>query len=241
MVELLNLLACIPKDEYGLDPQGRDTLASTGVLWAECDKMVTLASDGLVSLAVQKAEEYHSLLKDAISELEDWDPEEDDSESDTDSLFSSKQKPMLDHATADTAIDSPPADVATSSIAELRKRSLNTLRTIRVLYPAIGKRRLSIFPNITSTTSPDSLPPAITVKTLDFTISSTQTFTEAADEIAGALYEGDEAEVYRRLTSVLKEAEICASRVRRDWKGNDDEFSEWVVKWLARLKEVAAN
>ena len=241
MVELLNLIACIPKDEHGIDPQGRDILASTGVLWAECDKMVTLASDGLVSFAVHKAEEYHSLLKDAIAELEDWDPGEDDSESDTDSILSSKQKPMPSVTSGATTIDASLGELTVSSMTELRRRSLNTLRTIRVIYPALQKRRISTFPNITSATRPESLPLTIDIESLDSTIASTQAFTEAADEIAGALYEGDEAEVSRRLTSLHEEAELCASIVKRNWGGNEDEFSRWVVKWLARLKEVAAG
>ena len=89
-MELLSLLSSIPQNEHGVEKSlGRDTLASTGVLWAECDKMVALGSAGVAKVAAERVEEYYGLLKDAITELEEWDPDET-SESDTDSLPSNK-------------------------------------------------------------------------------------------------------------------------------------------------------
>jgi len=238
MTELLNLIASTPRNEHGIDPQSRDTLASTGVLWAECDKLVTLASHGLVSLATQRVEEYHSLLKDAIEELEDWDPDEEDSESEPDSAFPTKQM-QAPIATPDAPSIAPSLQaLSIVPIAELRKRSLSILRTIRVLFPALQKRRVSTFPNVTSTTNSKSLPASTLVQGLDSIISSTQAFSEIADEVAGALYEGDQVQVSGRLKSLREEAEACASRAKVDWKGVEDEFSRWLEKWVIRLKEL---
>lgn len=237
MTELDNLIDSIPQDERGLEPQSRDTLASTGVLWAECDKLVTLASDGIVSLALQKVEHYHSLLKDAIEELDQWDPEEKD-ESDTDSLSSHKQttKAMLTSTEMDpaTRLES----LTMTDIEGLKKRSLSTLRTIRLLYPALKKRRISTFPNINSTTPLDLLPQSADIASLDSLMLSAQFFSEAADEIAGALYESDDVQVLRRLKELIDRAEKCATSSSKNWKGENDEFSAWLSKWLARLKEL---
>lgn len=236
MMELLSLIASIPSDERGIEMStGRNTLASTGVLWAECDKMVEIASNGLVSLAVQRTEDYHGLLKDAIEELEEWDPDED-TDSDTDSLSSNKQKPAST-PTADN-LASTLEDLSISPVAILRKRTLVTLRTVRVIYPALKKRRISTFPNITNSSILESLPTSTQIDALDSLIDQAKGFTEAADEIAGALYEGDEEQVERRLKALRESAEDCAMRVKRGWKGEEDEFTGWAEKWTTRLEDV---
>lgn len=236
MMELLSLIASIPSDEHGIETStGRNTLASTGVLWAECDKMVELASKGLISLASQRTEDYHGLLKDAIQELEEWDPNED-TDSDTDSASSNKQKP-----TSTPTADNPASELGElyiSSIGTLRKRILLTLRTVRVIYPALKKRRISTFPNITSASTLKSLPMSTHIDTLDSLIDQAKGFTDAADEIAGALYEGDVEQVERRLRALRESAEGCAKGVKKGWKGEEDEFTGWAQKWTARLEEV---
>ena len=56
---LLNLVTSIPQDEHGIENVRHDVLASTGVLCAECDEIVQLASTGLIDLAKQKVDEWH--------------------------------------------------------------------------------------------------------------------------------------------------------------------------------------
>ena len=236
MMELLSLIASIPSDEHGIETStGRNTLASTGVLWAECDKMVDLASKGLVYLAAQRIEDYHGLLKDAIQELEEWDPDED-TDSDTDSLSSTKQK----HASTPTAdsLASAIEELDISSMATLRQHTLLTLRTVRVIYPALKKRRISTFLNITSASTLESLPASTQIDALDSLIDQAKGFTDAADEIAGALYEGDVEQVKRRLRALRESAEGCAIGVKKGWKGEEDEFTGWTEKWAVRLEEV---
>lgn len=241
MAELRNLITSIPQDERGIEPQSRDTLASTGVLWAECDEMVTLATDGIVLLAAQKVEEYHGLLKDAIEELEQWDPAEEEEVSDTDSLSSYKQKTNT-NSSRDSADPAALFEaLSVTDIAGLQKRSRSTLRTVRLLYPALKKRRISCFPNITGTTSLEHLPRREHIDRLDSIMMSTHDFTEAADEIAGALYEGDEVQVTERLDGLVRGAKQCAVRATDNWQGEEDEFTGWVGKWLARLTEVSVE
>lgn len=237
MTELVNLIDSIPQDERGLEPQNRDTLASTGVLWAECDKLVTLASDGVVSLALQKAEDYHSLLKDAIEELAQWDPEDED-ESDTDSLSSYKQTTKTVSSSTDTDPATGFAALTITNMVDLKKRSLSTLRTIRLLYPAFKKRRIATFPNIISTTPLDLLPQSRDIASLDLLMLSTQHFSEAADEIAGALYESDEERVLKGLKELIASAEKCAKNSIQNWKGEVDEFSAWLNKWQASAQVI---
>ena len=238
MMELLGLLCSIPQNEHGIEKtMGRDTLASTGVLWEECDKMVALGSGGVTRIAVQRVEEYHGLLKDAIVELEQWDPDDDDSDSDTDSLTSNKGNASSARP-FDASLERSLQDLSLSSIAALRTRSLATLRIIRVLYPSLVKRRILTFPNIDSTTTAESLPSAPQIRSLDGLIDHTRHFTEETDEVAGALYAGDEEEVDDRLTKLENISKICVKGLRLGWGGNEDEFTPWAEKWMARLEDV---
>lgn len=237
LMELLSLLASIPQDEHRIKKTlGRDTLASTGVLWAECDKMVALGHGGLTKLAAERIEEYHGLLKDAIAELEEWDPDEE-SESDMDSLTSNMGSPSSARpvgASLETSLQGLPL----SPIATLRNRSLATLRIIRVLYPALVKRRILTFSNINSTTTVDCLPVSSHIRSLDALVDTAKIFTEETDEVAGALYAGNEEEVENRLGVLVQKSKTCVEEVRIGWGGNEDEFTAWAEKWVTRLEEV---
>ncbi len=236
-MELTSLLASIPRDEHGIDEtRGRDTLASTGVLWAECDKMRALGLGGLTKIAAERVEEYHGLLKDAIAELEHWDPDED-SESDTDSLTSNKEN-TSSAPPVKASLEQSVKDFPLSPLTALRNRTLAILRIIRVLYPAIVKRRVLTFPNITSSTTAESLPSLSHIRIFDELIDHTKHFTEETDEIAGALYAGDEEDVENRFTVLAGMAKVCLGEIRLGWGGNEDEFTSWVEKWMARLVEV---
>ena len=236
-MELLGLLASIPQDEDGIEKtRGRDTLASTGVLWAECDKLVALSLGGLTRLAAERVEEYHGLLKDAIAELEQWDPDED-SDSDTDSLTSNRGK-ISSARPVDDPLEQSLQSLSLSPIAALRKRTLATLRIIRVLYPALIKRRVLTFPNVNSTTTAENLPLSSQIRNLDDLVEHTKQFTEETDEVAGALYAGDEEEVDDRLRGLVEMSKICVQEVRLSWSGHVDEFTDWGEKWTARVEEV---
>lgn len=238
IMELLSLLNSIPQDERGIEKTtGRDTLASTGVLWAECDKMVALGSEGLTKLAAERVEEYHSLLKDAIAELEEWDPDQD-SESDTDSLASSKGPTSSATRPENPSLEQSLQGLSISPITALRKRTLATLRIIRMLYPALIKRRVLTFLNIDHTSSADGLPTSSQILKMDQLVDYTKQFTEEADEVAGALYAGDEEEVRDRLAKLAGMSKKCVEGVRIGWSGKEDEFTAWAEKWMARLEEV---
>lgn len=237
MMELLCLLGSTPQNKHGIEKMaGRDTLASTGVLWAECDKMVALGSVGLTKLAAERAEEYHGLLKDAIAELDEWDPDED-SGSDTDSLISNKGNTSSARP-FDAPLEKSLQDLSLSPMADVRKRTLAILRTIRVLYPALIKRRILTFPNIDSTTTAESLPTSSRILSMDTLINHTKQFTEETDEVAGALYAGDEEEVEDRLRKLVEMSKTSVEEVRVGWDGKEDEFTAWAEKWMARLEGI---
>lgn len=101
---------------------------------------------------------------------------------------------------------------------------------------AINKRRIPFFPNISSASSALPTPPQC--KILDALMSSLQSFPEQADEIAGALYEGDEQEVLKRLAEMKEMARRVPEGVRRDWNAQEDGFSEWFGRWVSKVEDL---
>ncbi len=236
--ELLNLLASIPQDEHGIEIVRRDVLASTGVLWAECQKMVDLGVNGLVGLDRQKVEENHGLLKDAIEEIEEWDPDEAELDSDTGSV--SEIEDTLEPATtSDDDVLSRSLENPKMGMDACHKHILTHLRLIRVLYPALQKRRITTFPNISSASTPKTMPTVDQIEELDMLVTCTRQWTDCADEVAGLLYDRNEVLVEVKLNRLRDHAGSCVKEFRRGWNDMEDEFTGWSEKWLARLKEVS--
>lgn len=236
------LLETIPiEDAEAGEKEGRNTLANTGVLWEVCDDLISLAKDGMVQLATQKAESYHALLKDAIAELEEWNPDEDDdndtfedndlSQSDGEQPEDTASPPI---ASLNAMTLTPPA--TPTPIRRLQTETLSTLRLIRLLYPALKKRRIQTFPPIMSSSTPSTLPSNAQAAVLDALLNHLQHFSEAADALAGLLYGHDENGVGRDLEALKRMAISCVEKSRLDWSGAEDEFSIWSEKWKERLE-----
>lgn len=221
-----------------VEKEGRNTLANTGIIWEVCDAMMSQANKGVVQLAMEKAESYHALLKDAIAELEEWDPEEADddpfhslgsSESDVEEEPESPSTVSLNALTL-----TPPS--TPSPIRKLRSEVLATLHLIRLLYPALNKRRIQTFSPINSTTKSSDLPNAQSVRRFDAILDKLQNFSDSADALAGLLYERDSDDVEVELETFKCAGVDCVEWMKLDWKGNEDEFSAWADKWRKRLE-----
>lgn len=240
--EMRLLLESIPTEDADAgEKEGRSTLANAGVLWEVCDALVSLANDGMVQLAAQKAESYHALLKDAIAELEKWDPDEEDdddvfedsvsSESDAEQSEEAASPPT---ATLNAMTLTPPA--TPTPIRRLQTETLSTLRLIRLLYPALTKRRIRTFPPMSSSITPPTLPSNAQVAAFDALLNRLQDFSEAADALAGSLYGHDEDGVERDLEALKCMAISCVEEARQNWSGTEDEFSTWGEKWKERME-----
>ncbi|MCJ1354837.1 MAG: hypothetical protein MMC33_004827 [Icmadophila ericetorum] len=248
MREMLSLLDEIPVDERGVEKtRGRDALASTGVVWEACDAMLRLASTGIVTAVVERVKEYHNLLKDAIEELKEWDGDEGD-EDFLDGSSSERSSTRASKAPA-KSVDSMAADMDHLSVSGtsgppsrdievMKDNVVQALSLIQLLYPALIKRRIQRFPNISSQTKDEDMPSADQMKNLDQLIGCCQGFTNSADDLAAALYECDEVEVKNGLDTVKEDARKCVELVKANWRGEDDEFSTWIGKWLVKLEEL---
>lgn len=259
MREMASLMASIPVEEQEMAPsasthkegEGRNTLSSTGVIWEVCDALIVLALRGLVDVAMKKADAYHALVKDAIAELEEWNPDEDegdifDSGSSTDSndnqvpetVSTAESRPTI----AMKAMTlTPPA--TPTPIRQMYDQTLATLRLVRLLYPALRKRRIQTFPPIVSSTSLNQLPTSWQIHAFDNLMKHLRIFSESADELAGALYSEDEEQASGGLEMIKVKAFECVKDVDRNWDRDRkvDEFTEWSQKWMKRVEELSPS
>ena len=238
--ELERLLESVSDD--GVIRDEKVTLASTGVLWEQCDILVRVGEMGVVGFVDTKVKGYGELLEDAIGEMEDWDPDRSDSEQDSSDETDDEKGGDAVVRTPTTSEDErleqgmQKLDLSTQTI--LKVRILKHLRLIRLLYPALRKRRVATFPDAMRRTAESTLPSVVQVEKLDMLLMHTRCFSEGADEIAGAMYSNDREGAELQLQQLVARARTCVEISSRGWIGQEDEFSAWIAKWTDRLGEL---
>ena len=240
--ELLNLLSEIPIDERGIEKtRGRDTLASTGVIWQCCDALVELGAKGLRSYAPIRLKELEGLFNDAIEELEAWQEEETArSGHDRNNAKGQDQDTYGMDSLGLEEQDDPfgMSQPAPENIRHLTTQVLKTLNLVKLLFPPLAKRRLRRFPQIDSRTEFEAFPTEPQTRKLDLLMQSCQMLCDEADEVAGALYQHDEVEVMEHVDAMKVCVRRCLGELRETWDGGEDEFTAWADKWLVRLDEL---
>ncbi|KAL8639127.1 MAG: hypothetical protein Q9228_003800 [Teloschistes exilis] len=248
---LIGLVCHIPKDEKGtrsLHARREEILQGTGHVWQTCDRLIKVAGMGIVGLAVEKAEAYHALVKDAVEELEEWDPDQEDIDPFGDSSDSGSnsdgKEPILAVVNGGMANKGNPENeplaldsLQITDMHAVKGSTLKTLKLIRMIYPAVLKRRISKFPPFTRTSSISSLPLTAQIEILNQLMQDLRQFSEETDEIAAAIYGRDSADVERKIKVLKLLAARSIGGVKSDWANKEDEFSVWSMKWIDRINE----
>ncbi|KAL9611642.1 MAG: hypothetical protein Q9167_003710 [Letrouitia subvulpina] len=230
------LARLIPADEKGveeLERKRQEILSTTGVVWEACDHLIATAQKGLVGLVVERADAWLGLVKDAIEELEEWDPNDDEDGFGSDDSRCGSEEGHLNGVKH---------YIINAQVAELKKmkeKSLTVVRLIKLLFPAVRKRRLLTFPPIERTSTVETFPKKEQVAALDLLIERLHGFSEEIDEVAGALYATSKEQVEERLRNLRHKAKECTDMTKFNWKGKEDEFTAWSCKWMERLVEVS--
>ena len=225
------------------DDTKQKQLTSTGLVWSACDAVTELADMGVIELAILKAKEQRLMLEDALAELKGWSEgsvaEEneasdiDDSEDDEANILFGK---------------TPTLPAGPSPLRESLTRSLKRLQSLIILYRAITKHRLRSFPDIVSSSSssmtksnqssdinPNSHESNNNNKPIP-KLNSLQTHLSAipstTDELAAAFYSLDAPLADVVLSRTCASGIQAALTVKLDWSGAEDNFSEWVGKWV---------
>ncbi|MCJ1289502.1 hypothetical protein MMC34_001035 [Xylographa carneopallida] len=251
--QYLDLLDDIPADERGIENmRSQQTLRNTGVIWEGMDFAIRLAPMGLVAVALNKMEGYHDLFKDAIEELEGW-RDGDISTMDIIANDVPEMKPIWDGVKRGTNFDASKYDVnnigefddnplnlprqASAAILPVTRRAIETLKLIRLLYPALLKRRVKRFPSLDAKTPANGFPTPEQARRYDTIISNCRLFSEEADNIAAALYALDVDQVESSLRTIKSHARKCVAVAERTWDDGEDDFTRWVRTWTVKLDE----
>ncbi|ERF69588.1 hypothetical protein EPUS_01918 [Endocarpon pusillum Z07020] len=198
-----------------------DVTAATGKIWDDCDELKKLADDGIAGFVVKKAEQYLDLIKDAVKEIEEWDPEEDEDE-DEHGFFNDEQDtpPSLPKDPQEMSPISTPSSQPTQDLHNLRSAVLKILTRIpQSLHVVIAQRLKKGLPPSSSSSSSSSPHPInpnhlLTLDTLLSRISQTST---CIDDVAERLYTHDA--LGAMLTTEKARAYVVemVESVRRGW------------------------
>ncbi|KAL8739369.1 MAG: hypothetical protein Q9190_007831, partial [Brigantiaea leucoxantha] len=236
-----NLLGLILPEGNDVELEGErrkaEILSATGKIWEICDGLMALAEKGVVWLVVRRAREWEELVKDAVGEVEGWDPDDDEEDEWSGSSSIKAESDKINNARVSN--DSlQEKDIKLENINKLKTKTVKILKLIRLLYPAVRKRRLLTFPPLDKHIDADAFPAETQIGKLDQMMETLHAFSEDIDETAAALYDGDEVEVEKRLKALREKAESFIKGIANNWKGEADEFTVWSGKWVDRVAEV---
>lgn len=241
--QMVDLILQVPLHESDVDSVEKTdggTLASTGMVWETCDRLVRMSNTGLVGIIVQQAQEYRDLLQDAISELKEWtegakgpgsdlpDPFQDIPEMRQYGLDAWAEN-LEGDATGHTGVSGKNDPILRTQVEQIVK----TLQRVDLIYPPIIKRRLKRFPAVPGSTPPCS--EQTQLQLLDSTMNTLKLIPEEVDELAAACYQGDLEEMRSQLANVCERAVKTMQGLSLTWQAEPDEFTEWSKKWVETL------
>jgi hypothetical protein len=155
---------------------------ATGRVWEACDSIISFAEGGLPGFAVRKAKQWLALMKDAVKELQEWDPEE---ELDEDDLFGDTGSDSGSTAEETPRQDTQEDHRATIS-AGVKEQALKVLSRIPQSVHVVVKQRLE------KLKGQDSQQLSASSKSrLEKVVVQTRTISELIDESAEGMYMGD--------------------------------------------------
>ncbi|KAJ5257975.1 hypothetical protein N7524_009531 [Penicillium chrysogenum] len=211
------------------------TLA-TGRVWDTCDATIDVANKGVVGFVMRRVEQWRDLVRDAVEEIEDWDPEEED-DGFFDDVLSDDGKGG-DYKGED---DDEDDEEETAALQEHKKSTLRFLKPIAQAYPAIINNRLKNAGNTPLASSSG-------VKKLESLMLNLQAIPGDVDEAAGALYEANFETSAQYLRKTRKWATQAVELVASPWGSADvkddapaDKFATWSKTWLKVIDEVSKS
>ncbi|KAJ5788410.1 hypothetical protein N7457_003400 [Penicillium paradoxum] len=209
-------------------------MLATGRVWDACDSATDVANKGVVGFVMRRVEQWRDLVRDAVEEIEDWDPEEEGDEF-FDELLDDDDKVANDDDSEDDEDDKE----ETAALHEHKKSAIRFLKPIAQVYPAIINSRLKNAGNAPLASSSG-------VKRLESLMLNLQAIPDDVDEAAGALYEANFETSAQYLRKTKKSATEAVELVAAPWEVVDskddapaDKFATWSKTWLKVIDEVS--
>ncbi|PYI35712.1 hypothetical protein BP00DRAFT_422116 [Aspergillus indologenus CBS 114.80] len=220
------------KKELAQPDKDAVTLAAARA-WESCDALVDLAAKGVVGFVVRRVEQWRDLVRDAVGEIEEWDPDEEGDEF-FDELLSDDGDADAENKKGEGEEDEDEEE--SKALHAQKKSTLRVLKPIAQVYPAIVTHRLKRTADAVAE-----------VRRLEALVENLQVIPELVDEIAGALYEADPDRSARFLGQTKDRAVKALELVRLPWQqgttGEEkgDKFTTWVNTWLKVMDELSKS
>jgi hypothetical protein len=208
-------------------------MLAVGRVWDACDAVSEVAGKGVVGFVMRRVEQWRDLVKDAVEELEDWDPEEDDE------FFDELMGEEKDGSGGDDDEDDEEED--TAALQEQKKSTLRFIKPIVQVYPAILTHRLK-------NAGDKPLSSTAGIAKLESLLINLQSIPDQVDEAAGALYENNWSKAAEHLKKTQKNAAQAVNSVSTPWNATEsaegeqqpaDKFTTWSKMWLKVMGEVS--
>lgn len=222
-----------PKSEPRKEDKQNITEA-TGRIWESCDAVVKFSSDGVSGFVVKKAEQWLALMKDAVQELQEWDPEEDVDED----IFGDMNSDDEDgDKYTDKARDPDQATIA----AGVKDQALKVLSRIPQSIHVVVKQRLAKMPVALRSGEQELSSEQKTI--LNNVLRDARFISEYIDESAEAMYMGDpelclkKAGEARALTISVVEMAVPPWQPRdaRQEETKEDSFIKRALLWIQQV------
>ena len=245
--DLHTLVSCVERrSKYGdpkseLDEQQKNNVTeAVGRVWESCNEVIALADGGIGAFVVKKAEMWLGLIKDAVEELGDWDPEEDG----VDRLF---EEDLLQNRNAGREREESPA-----AAEKAKANTMKVLTRVPQSLHVVVKQRLQKLKwnstdskNLSNGKKSDiGGPPSSNHDAnhgeeqsaeVDHVLKGMQQVSETVDEMAEALYMGELRRSSRLVEDVWKATVEVVKIVRKPTehparRGNREEFVEGLTE-----------
>ncbi|KAJ5895407.1 hypothetical protein N7495_007098 [Penicillium taxi] len=222
------------KKEVDLSNAEKDVITqATGRVWNSCDVITEAATKGVVGFVMRRVEQWRDLIRDAVEEIEDWDPEEDGDE-----FFDE----LLDDDEKAAGGDDKDDEENTAALQEQKKITLRFLKPLVQVYPSIIKYRLKGVSEVplSSATGPSNL---------EALMVHLERIPDQVDEAAGALYEENLEKSTQFLRKAHKNAAAAVELVKLPWNIDntdgkepvEDKFTAWSKTWIKVMDEVSKS
>ncbi|KIY00793.1 uncharacterized protein Z520_03459 [Fonsecaea multimorphosa CBS 102226] len=206
---------------------------ATGKVWDDCDKLLPLAADGVTGYVVRKSKQWLDLMKDAVKELQDWDPEDDIDEHDPFGINHS------DHEDSDNPNENEHNNDRAAISAGVKEQALKVLNRIPQSIHVVIKQRLERMPTDTANTAGQMCQ-------MDTLLKRIRHISELIDESAEGMYLGDlelclkKAGEARALTievveSVLRPISEMNATTAAPVETNEDRYVQRALEWIRQV------
>ncbi|RAH71399.1 uncharacterized protein BO66DRAFT_347409 [Aspergillus aculeatinus CBS 121060] len=202
--------------------------------WESCDALVDLAAKGVVGFVVRRVEQWRDLVRDAVGEIEEWDPDEEGDEFFDELLSDDDGDDDADDAEDQKGEDEDEEE--SKALHAQKKSTLRVLKPIAQVYPAIVTHRLK-----------KTADAVAEVGKLEALTENLRLIPELVDEVAGALYEANPDKSGRFLGQTKDRAVAALELVKLPWQqgttGEEkgDKFTTWVNTWLKVMDELSKS